>query len=226
MSDPLPLKAAKAGLTQKEFLPLEQLQGINDSLKAIAKNGTIDAPVVNVNIPDTQEITIKGVSVLTLKGDKGDTPTDSQLLALIKPLIPPRAVDGKTPKKEELLALIRPLIPIVEDGETPTDERLLALITPLIPQVKDGSSDTGDQIIDKINGSEEQIDRERVKGLDDELKRIGKNRPTSLFGGGMSQPLADGHYVKYHGGASNLTVSATAPPNPELYDLWIDISSL
>lgn len=83
-----------------------------------------------------------------IKGDKGKSPTDEELLALIrpllptdadlltliKPLIPEKAADGHTPSKEELVSLIRPLIPQVQDGETPTKEQLIALIKPLIPK--------------------------------------------------------------------------------------------
>jgi len=71
-------------------------------------------------------------------GKPGHTPTDAELLAIIKPLIPKlrQPEDGKTPTKEEILALIKPLIPVVKNGETPSDERLVALIKPLIPEIK------------------------------------------------------------------------------------------
>lgn len=82
---------------------------------------------------DIQKIEIAGVSVVTLKGDNGHTPTDEELLAIIKPLIPVlrQPKDGRTPTKEELLAIIKPLI---KNGETPSDEKLLSLIKPLIPE--------------------------------------------------------------------------------------------
>jgi hypothetical protein len=66
-----------------------------------------------------------------LRGKPGHTPTDEELLVLIRPLIP-EPIAGHSPTDEELMALIRPLIPKVKDGETPSDERLLALIQPLI----------------------------------------------------------------------------------------------
>lgn len=81
------------------------------------------------------QVEIKGVA--EMKGDPGNdghTPTDEELVALIKPLIP-EPISGKTPTHEELLALIKPLIPKVKDGETPSDERLIALIKPLLPDV-------------------------------------------------------------------------------------------
>lgn len=74
-------------------------------------------------------------------GRDGATPSDEQLLGLIRRVIaenPPK--DGHTPTAEELLALIKPLIPAAvpgpqgAPGETPSDQRLLDLIKPLIPE--------------------------------------------------------------------------------------------
>lgn len=103
----------------------------------------------------------------SVKGDAGHTPTDSELVALIKPLIPPPLPPehGKTPTEKQLLSLIRPLIPKVEDGETPSDGRLLSLIRPLIPKVKDGSPDKPKEIVAKLNETEEDVEPSVVKGL-------------------------------------------------------------
>ncbi len=92
----------------------------------------------SLGLQPVQTVKIQGIEVLTLKGDPGHTPTDEELLALIKPLIPEvkngeNGQDGHTPTYDELLALIRPLIPKVENGETPSDEKLLSLIATLIP---------------------------------------------------------------------------------------------
>lgn len=38
--------------------------------------------------PDVQKISIEGISVVTLKGEDGKTPTEEELVSLIKPLIP------------------------------------------------------------------------------------------------------------------------------------------
>jgi len=95
----------------------------------------------------------------------GHTPTDAELIALIKPLIPEpkKGEDGKTPTKQEILALLKPLIPKVKDGETPTDERLLKLIEKVAP------TETGEETIKKINAdkSKEVIKKEKVEGLAD-----------------------------------------------------------
>ncbi len=52
-------------------------------------------------------------------GINGQTPTREQLVALMKPLIPPlipKAKDGKTPTEQEIVAIIKPLIPKVKNG--------------------------------------------------------------------------------------------------------------
>ena len=84
---------------------------------------------------DLQEVIDK---VAGFKGDEGKpgrdahTPTQEELIALIKPLIPAIPKDGHTPTKEEILILIKPLIPKVE---FPSDKKLLSLIEPLIPDL-------------------------------------------------------------------------------------------
>lgn len=66
-----------------------------------------------------------------LKGEDGHTPTNEEIVELIKPLIP-LVKNGDTPTQEMLLGLIKPLIPKVQNGKTPTKEELIALITPLL----------------------------------------------------------------------------------------------
>ena len=141
---------------------------------------------------DRVGVEIKGVSVVTLKGDKGETPTEDELLSLIKPLIPepikgdkgdvpskeemqeailpliPDPIKGDTPSIQELESIIKPLIPEPipgEDGKTPSVTVLRKIIKPLIPSpIKgdDGSPDTGEEIIQKVN--EDKSDRLIRKG--------------------------------------------------------------
>lgn len=81
------------------------------------------------------------------KGEKGDSPTDEALIALIKPLIPDpiQGEKGEAPTKEDLLNLILPLIPKPKDGKngkdghTPTKAELTDLILTLIPEPKTGA---------------------------------------------------------------------------------------
>ena len=114
---------------------------------------------------------------LKIKGIKGDSPTDEQLVELIKPLIPEPLVGekgdtGETPTDEKLVSLITPLIPEPKDGETPSDERLFALIKPLIPKVE-----PIEPVIIKINESITEIINkeykvEDIKGLPEKLKKL------------------------------------------------------
>jgi len=140
---------------------------------------------------------VKGDKGDSIKGDDGHTPTDKELLNLIKPLIPV-VKDGKTPTSEEILALIKPLIPQVKDGATPTREELLSLIMPLIPepiqgeQGKDGKEIEPEEISKKLNTLEEKVEMKVIKGLKAYLKKL----ETNIFykgsgksgGGGMGQP--------------------------------------
>ena len=82
-------------------------------------------------------------------GLDGITPTDAELIELIRPLIP-EVSDGHTPTNEELRALIKPLIPKVKDGKSPTKAQLLKLIQPLIPKVRDGHTPTKKELLDLI----------------------------------------------------------------------------
>lgn len=59
----------------------------------------------------------------------------SELLEIFNRL---RGRNGKTPTEDELIKIIKPLIPKVKHGESPTRDELVALIKPLIPEVKDG----------------------------------------------------------------------------------------
>lgn len=148
-------------------------------------------------------------------GVDGHTPTDAELRAIIKPLIPklPKVQDGHTPTNQELLRLIRPLIPKVEHGETPTDERLLSLIKPLIPTVKDGSPDTAEVVVSKINTLEEAIEQSTIKGFRTLVAQLRAAIRENNSKGGKKQ-----------GVGTSITVSTNAPLRPYIHQLWLDIS--
>ncbi len=157
---------------------------------------------------ETREMVNTFAGVERLKGDKGDKPTDEDLLALIKPLIPV-VEDGKTPTAEELLALIRPLIPKVKDGETPSDDRLITLITPLIPPPSQNGKDADEEaIVKKIEADlpklgepvrdslellqgENRLDKKAVKGIEELEKKIEEvaSRPTRNITGMKKIPI-------------------------------------
>jgi hypothetical protein len=125
-------------------------------LARIADTGELGIIEYIVELEDKLEEAIPSFNELLkrVKGDKGDKPTEKELLALITPLIP-SVSDGKTPTRDELLALIKPLIPQVKDGYTPTKQDLLAIIKPLIPQI-----------------SKEEISSEIYETLSEEIKSL------------------------------------------------------
>lgn len=135
---------------QKYQIISQGFNSVNESLKSLAK-------FLGVEVKNKREISktnlwqmvidqfatisetisqIKIQKVIELKGDDGHTPTEAELLLIIKPLIP-EVTDGHTPTDEELLTLIKPLIPKIKDGATPSKDELLDLIKPLIPKIDD-----------------------------------------------------------------------------------------
>ena len=101
----------------------------------------------------------------------GHTPTDKELISLIKPLIP-RVNDGKdghTPTKKELMEIIKPLIPKVRDGidgKNPSKEELKKIILSLVPKYEEKSCDA---IISEINTKENVFELKTIKGLKQEI---------------------------------------------------------
>lgn len=118
-----------------------------------------------------------------LKGDQGiqgepaHTPTNEELIDLIKPLIP-EPKHGKTPSKEEILSLLKPLIPKVKDGQTPSNERLISLIKPLMPHY---DAEIG-YLEDKINNIKIPIpEKINVEKLKEDIREEFKNHFSENF---------------------------------------------
>jgi hypothetical protein len=107
-------------------------------------------------------------------GEDGHTPTEEELLELIKPLIP-EVENGKTPTKDELLALIKPLIPQVKDGKTPSKAELLEIIKPLIPKIDE------DSVIQKAV----KIVQDSLPSVDELIDNVEKRLPK------LSEPIRD-----------------------------------
>lgn len=139
-------------------------------------------------IHQVQEIA-KGEKGDSIKGDAGHSPTDTELRALITPLIPPplKPTDGK-------------------DGHTPTKEEITALIPDPIPGVpgisgKDGSPDTAGQVRDKLEElkGNERLSISAINNLQeilDELRKMKRDGsivyvPSGSSGGGKTVKLYD-----------------------------------
>jgi len=137
-------RVRKALLDVQKQNSTQRASDISSIVDAIEKSKIEIPPFPEIKFPE-KEITISFPGVEMIKGERGDSPTDEEITALIKPLIPEpikgergekgeKGDKGDSPKKAELLELITPLIPIPMDGITPTDEELTALIKPLIPE--------------------------------------------------------------------------------------------
>lgn len=136
--------------------------------------------------PAVTQVELKGISVITLKGDKGDagkTPTQSEVIKLLKPFIP-KPLKGENGKnyilskldKEEIASRIT--VPVVEKVIEKTLEktevvREIPIITHEIKEV--AVTDTAVQIVEKINDSNTTIDAERVRGLVNVIRYIEKD---------------------------------------------------
>ena len=87
---------------------------------------------------------------------------------------------------------------------------------------KDGSPDTPDQVVDKVNESTKLIKRERVEGMSD-IERLAKANNFD-FRIGVSKTEVTQISNRVATLEHQITVSADAPSNPFLNDLWVDIA--
>lgn len=134
------------------------------------------------------------------EGAPGKTPTEEELVALIKPLIPKirDGVDGKDGTNPDIKGIVKEVlskIPRPHDGKTP-----IAGIDFNIPNDgkdgdngKDGSPDTPIQIVDKLNTLENVLNPEVIKGFWDIIKRLQSSLREKgggqVGGGGGSLPF-------------------------------------
>lgn len=234
---------------EKEILTLAE-EGGDDSdllLKSINKVGELEDRLESlekkVDQDPPEDVKIEKVAMrLATKlaqvkdGEDGHTPTDEELIALIKPLIPD-VQDGKTPTKDELLELIKPLIPLTKHGEMPSDEHILTLIgsmMPVITPVDEGAIEKRIEAnlesklpqfgaafrdgLELLNG-EDRLDKVAVKGISEIESRIDDVRrmaaanavpvTTNFFNGYRAKNLnIIGGSATQSGDTVNVTVAA------------------
>lgn len=126
-----------------------------------------------------------------------------------------KAIDAKLHEADVVLHLMKQ----VKDGKQgPPGE---SIVGPMGPQGPAGSPDTAEDIRNKLEllTGEDRLDASAVRGLEDLVKET-----KTVISGGLTRMKTDSLYTKFVGGASTITVSATQPSNPELHDLWVDIS--
>lgn len=116
-------------------------------------------------------------------GKDGKTPTEAELLSLIRPLIadlkPEKGKDGKTYTTKELLAIIKPLI-----KEPPTvDEIASKVILPAVERIEKNLPMASEAIRDSLELliGDERLDASAIKGIP-ELKTEVKNITTGYGG--------------------------------------------
>lgn len=166
----------------------KKLEGISMFLSDDKKETELAKFDVAQDISQSLSI-LKDAEIITIRGKKGETgemgpePTDERLAELIKPLIPDPlngedgkdgvdGVDGKN-GTDGVNGV---------DGKDGTDGKNGV-------DGKDGSPDTGEQVIEKINEAEGLINRERVEGLTEEIKRVEGKIPTGYGGGSRGLQL-------------------------------------
>lgn len=118
-------------------------------------------------------------------GEPGHTPTETELVALIKPLIP-SPIPGKDSNPREVARIMYESPTFLkmikgDKGDKPTKEELMDLIKLLMPKIKEVNLD---EMISKINTKEEVIEQKVIKGLVDDLKNIRKSIREKRKGGG------------------------------------------
>lgn len=107
-----------------------------------------------------QKVEIEGAELVTIKGEKGDKPTNEELISLIEPLIPEpkNGIDGKTPTEEELKRLIKLLIPKPIVGpQGPPGESIIGPMGPVGPAGVDGKSADSVEISAVVNEAVKQL---------------------------------------------------------------------
>lgn len=212
----------------------------DDVIEVLEESRELLEEIASKETPKQMAVTLEGVSVVQIKGDKGDKHTDEELLDLIKPLIPDpiKGEKGDEPSDDRIISLIEPLIPDPvkgDPGEKPSEEELKRIIKPLIPPAakpikpsadelteiikplipkpkngKDGSPDSPDEVVEKVNKSSKKIESNQIIGLPDLIKNFENN---SGKGGAGRTPLiiqGAGTKLSDHVTAINFSTNLTA----------------
>lgn len=161
-------------------------------------------------------------------GEKGLDADEEAIIQAVIPQVLERLTipeNGKDGADADTELIIRELLPLVMDRmPKPKDLDEISIIGKIMARIripldgkdgksgKDGSPDTGEEIKEKL---------ETLKGEDRLDARAIKNLPKQqVGGGGRGDVWVNGDKSK----TNLLTVSATAPLNPTINDLWVDIS--
>ena len=163
-----------AKLDKKELLGLMKLKADNADLYL--------ARITQEKIEEVKSI-IENLKLQ--KGDDGHTPTEEELIELIRPLIPEpiKGEDAEPITDEQLLALIKPLIPEAVDGEDGEDGQdyflteqdlvdIAALVEVEVPEVKEMTVERLTELLKGIQEGDKVLDVSNIAGLEDKIRKI------------------------------------------------------
>jgi hypothetical protein len=132
--------------------------------------------------PPAQKIKIEGVEVLTIKGDKGDSPTKEELLSLIEPLIPDPVPGEQGDPGENYVLTQKDKKEIASKIEVPVLEKVIE--KPIVKEV--AIPETAQQIRDKLESllPGEKLSIQAIDGLAKILEGLSKknNQPAEKDG--------------------------------------------
>jgi hypothetical protein len=164
----------------------------------VIRDGNIAIAEYIFELEETLEKSIPAITdiVTRMKGDKGDTPTKEELLALIEPLIViPEPVHGKDyvltskDRKEIAKSIKVPIVEkVIEKTEVIKEQPIIKkeVVEKIVKEVREDS--TAEQIINKINQDDEfLIERRKIEGLNEAFEKLSKENNRIV---GANRPLS------------------------------------
>ncbi len=220
-------------LRQYESNPsLALVNGLEEVYSILSKELKDQIDQLYGKLPDM----VKLAHIEKLKGDKGDAPSKDEivkeLLPIVKKYVPK---DGHTPTTSELLYIIKPLIPRVKDGKTPTDKEIAIVVKRILKPImesfkasvqsqdktmdkieKPREEETPDKIVSKINETENAIDMKTIKGfttLIGNLQRAIREATREKGGGGKAGGGGMGNWIHEQFSVGDSQASVTLKSN-------------
>lgn len=185
------IKLAEAGANDAHLILFDNIEELRDAMSEIEEDvGNLEDSVKSLQRNLVKEIKEGGKIGNAIKSEDIERMVMKLALKLIDIH---KGDDGHTPTREELLALITPLIPPIptvvqgekgDEGKTPvfgkdyfTKTHTLELIEKVLERIPLPETLTGNELIETINKGEKKIDRERIEGLDDFVKKSAQGLP-------------------------------------------------
>lgn len=149
------MEKLQADEADKHGLILKTIEGISaDFSKAIIEIRASVAEVNNIEIDEEKIIDGLAGKIIIPDPIAGHTPTEEELLALIRPLIPS---ESKAVSQEAIREMIREIMPKIEDGKPMSEEEIVAIVEPIMAELKKNDAGEDPQLEDRIGNLEKQI---------------------------------------------------------------------